>query len=78
MRAIEIKSKTDKTGYLKFDYNLNKSDRNVRILILLDDNSEQDEERLWMKAISKNPEFDFLNDPAEDIYSLTDGDILND
>ena len=37
MKAIEINSKTDKYGYLKIDYPLNKKDSNVRILILLDD-----------------------------------------
>ncbi|HNW50433.1 MAG TPA: hypothetical protein PKH79_05080 [Prolixibacteraceae bacterium] len=70
MRAIEIKSKTDKTGHLKLNYNLNKSEKNVRVLILLDDDYyEQEEEKMWMDAISKNPAFDFLNDPAEDVYS---------
>jgi hypothetical protein len=79
MRAIEIISKTDKTGHLKLDYKLNKSEKNVRVLILLDDdNYEQEEEKLWMDSISKNPAFDFLNDPAEDIYSLKDGEPFND
>jgi hypothetical protein len=45
MKAVEISSKTDKKGYLKIDYKLNKSERNVRVLILLDDdNSLQEEE----------------------------------
>jgi len=71
MRAIEITSKTDKTGHLKLDYKLNKSEKNVRVLILLDDdNYEPEEEKIWMDTISKNPAFDFLNDPAEDVYSL--------
>ncbi|NOY51909.1 MAG: hypothetical protein GXO88_15260 [Chlorobi bacterium] len=79
MKAIEITSKTDKTGHLKIDYNLNKSNKNVRILILLDEDAyEQDEEKLWMASISKNPSFDFLNDPAEDVYSLKDGEPFND
>lgn len=79
MRAIEIISKTDKSGHLKIDYMLNKSDRNVRILILLEEDSyEQEEEKLWMNSISKNPSFDFLNEPVEDVYSLKDGEPLND
>ena len=53
MRAIEIKSKTDKSRHLKIDYKLGKSDSPVRILILLDeDNTEQNEEKLWMDSIS--------------------------
>lgn len=79
MKAIEIKSKTDKTGHLKINYKLDKSESNVRILILLDeDSSDQEEEKLWMNSISKNPAFDFLNDPMEDIYSLKDGEPFND
>jgi hypothetical protein len=79
MKAIEIKSKTDKAGRLKIDYKLDKSEQNVRVLILLDDDiSEQDEEKLWLYSISKNPAFDFLNEPAEDIYSLKDGEPLDD
>jgi len=78
MRAIEINSKTDKTGHLKIDYKLDKSDINVRVLILLDDDTEQDEEKLWLKSISKNPAFSYLNDPAEEVYSLNDGEPFND
>lgn len=79
MKAIEIKSKTDKTGLLKINYKLNKSESNVRVLILLeDDNVENDEEAIWMNSISNNPAFDFLEDSAEDIYSINDGEPFND
>jgi hypothetical protein len=27
----------------------------------------------WLKASLNNPAFDFLNDPEEDIYSMSDG-----
>lgn len=73
MRAIEINSKTDKFGHLKIDYKLNKSERNVRVLILLEDDSyEVEEEKLWLNSISRNPAFDFLSEPSEDIYSQKD------
>lgn len=79
MKAIEINSKTDKRGHLKINYNLNKSDSKVRVLILIEeDSSEKDEEIVWMNYISNNPTFDFLNDAAEDIYSLNDGEPFND
>ena len=79
MKAIEINSKTDKTGHLKINYKLDKSESNVRILILLDeDSSEQEEEKLWMNSISKNPAFDFLYDSMEGIYSLKVGEPFND
>ena len=78
MRAIEIVSKTDKTGLLKINYKLDKSESNVRVLILLDDDNEQEDEKLWMRSISRNPAFNFLNDLVEEIYSSNDGEPLND
>jgi hypothetical protein len=75
MKAIEINSKTDKTGHLRINYKLDKSERNVRVLILInDDISELDEENLWLNSISTNPAFDFLSDSSEDIYSIKDGE----
>ncbi len=79
MKAIEINSKTDKAGHLKINYNLKKSERKVRVLILVDDDSfEHEEEEVWMSSISNNPAFDYLNDPAENIYSIKDGEPFND
>ncbi len=77
MNAILINSKTDKTDHLRIDYQLNKKDSNVLIL-LEDEISKDDEERLWLKSIAKNRAFDFLKEPVEDIYSLNDGIPLND
>ena len=79
MKAIELNSRTDKNGYLKIKYPLEESEKNVRVLILMEeDNNETDEEELWIKAISQNPAFDFLKDESEDIYSLADGEPFND
>jgi len=78
MKAIELNSRTDKTGRLKIDYKLDRSESNVRVLILInDDITEHDEENLWLNSISANPAFDFLSDPSEDIYSLKDGEPFN-
>jgi len=78
MKAIEINSKTDKFGNLKIDY-LNKKDSKVRILILMDDDYlNPDDERSWLQSLSKNPAFDFLNDPDENIYSLKNGEPFDD
>jgi len=79
MRAIEINSKTDGKGLLRLNYNLNKSNSRVRILILLDDDIQNsDEELLWMQSVSSNPAFDFLKDSAENVYSITDGEPIDD
>jgi hypothetical protein len=39
--------------------------------------SEMEEEKLWMDSISKNPSFDFLKEPEEDLYSQNDGEPLD-
>ena len=79
MKAIEINTRTDKFGNLKLDYPLNKKDSIVRVIILLEENSEVlEEEKQWLYSIQNNPAFDFLNDPDEDIYSQTDGELIND
>lgn len=77
MKAIEIKSKTDKKEHLKIDYQVGMSDRNVRVLILVEESSDSDEEKLWLDAISKNPAFDFLEEETEDIYSLKDREDIS-
>lgn len=77
MKAIEINTRTDKNGHLKINYPLKTRERNVRVIILVDEiNDHVDEEELWMKSISSNPAFDFLEDTNENIYSLTDGEHL--
>jgi hypothetical protein len=78
MKAIEINSKTDKNGDLKINYHLHVSDCKVRVLLLIEEETDQEEEKVWINAISKNPAYSFLNDPAEDIYSINDGKPLDD
>jgi hypothetical protein len=78
MKAIEIKAKTDNTGNLKLDIPLERKNRQVKILILFKEDDELlDDENLWLYSNSNNPSFDFLNEPAEDIYSLNDGEPIN-
>ena len=79
MKTIEIKSKTDPRGHLKIDYQLDKPGKNVRVLIMLADETEdKDDEKLWLESISNNPAFDFLVKESEDIYSVSDGEPLSD
>jgi len=48
----------------------------VRVIVLF---AEEDfSENEWLKAASKNEAFNFLNDDAEDIYTLADGKPLED
>jgi len=79
MQAIELKTKTDKNGHLNLTCDLNKREINVRVIILVDEKNEgEDEEKLWMDSIASNPAFEFLNEPGENIYSITDGEPFND
>lgn len=78
MKIIEINSKTDRKGNLKIEKKLGVADKDVRVCVFVDEENANDEERLYLKSISNNPAFDFLNDPDEDIYSLRDGKPIND
>jgi len=79
MRAIEINTMTDRLGHLKLDYPINKREKKVRVIILVDESTDyDDEETQWLNAISTNPAFDFLNEPSENIYTLKDGESFND
>ncbi|AFL85592.1 hypothetical protein Belba_3075 [Belliella baltica DSM 15883] len=74
MKAIEIKSKTNKKGHLKLDLGLKEADKNVKVLILMEE--ELNDENDWLKVVSNNPAFDFLKEEEEDIYSIEDGNEL--
>jgi len=79
MKAIEINAKTDVYGHLKLNYPLHKKEQNVRVIILIDDNYDvDDEEKLWLNAVSSNPAFDFLSEPEENVYSIKDGEPFHD
>ncbi len=78
MKAIEIISKTDKKGHLKINYPLNKPDSKGRIFLLVEDEDEKGEEANWLTSVSNNPAFDFLAEEVKNIYSITDGEPLND
>jgi len=74
MKAIEINSKTDKKGHLKINLPLRQADKKVRVLILFEEDTDEDEERIWLEAVSKSPAFEFLYEKEEDIYSVNDGE----
>jgi len=45
----------------------------VCVLVLYPLHDDPDEAE-WLRAAARNPVFDFLNDPEEDIYNLADGE----
>lgn len=48
------------------------------MVTLLPTSSGTDSEEAWLRAVSANDAFAFLADPAEDIYTLADGEPFRD
>lgn len=72
MKAIEATGQIDERGQLHLDTPLAaKASGRVRVLLLFDD--EDIDEEAWRRAVSHTPAFDFLRDPAVDIYPKEDG-----
>jgi hypothetical protein len=76
MKAIETTGKINQEGTLLLDQPLVVKGKKVKIIILMEE--DENEEQEWLSAMSTNPAFDFLKDEQEDIYSITDGKPLND
>lgn len=57
----------------KFVFMFNSSQVSEEIEDELDWQDEEINEQEWLHAAATNPVFDFLKDPEEDIYTLTDG-----
>ena len=82
MKAIETKGKVDRDGRLIVEEPVPlPASANVRVIVLVpDDGDELPEldERAWLRAAAAGGGFDFLNDPAEDVYTPTDGKPFHD
>ena len=77
-KAIELEGAVDEQHRLHLDVSLpDAASGPVRILVLIPDLLEPTEPD-WARAVATNPVFEFLHDPAEDIYSPTDGKPFHD
>jgi hypothetical protein len=78
MRAIETTGILNTQGQIQLDRPLpqDKASR-VRVILLMPEEDDLNEQT-WSGAISTNSSFAFLNDPEEDIYTLEDGQPVND
>ena len=73
MKAIETIGTVDAQHQLHLDAPLSDlGAQRVRVIVLAPESDEPDEST-WLTAATCNPAFDFLRDPAEDVYALTDG-----
>ncbi len=78
MTAIEMTGKIDEHHQLQLDGPLHISGpMQVRVIVLYPIDDEWNETE-WLQAAARNPVFEFLNDPEEDIYSLADGEPFHD
>jgi hypothetical protein len=78
MTAIEVTGTVDEHQRLELDENLPISGpRRVRVIVLYPSGEEWDEKE-WLRAAARNSVFDYLSEPEEDIYSLSDGEPFRD
>jgi hypothetical protein len=73
MKAIEVTGTVDEQGQLHLDEPLTiLGPRRIRAILLFPEEADIDEHE-WLQTAASNPAFHFLKDPAEDIYTLSDG-----
>ena len=82
MKTIETTGIINDSNIIKINENISVKylNKSVRLFILLQDNEKDTDdidEQLWLKSVSKNSAFDFLHDEDENIYSITDGKPFN-
>ena len=77
LTAIETTGTIEQSGRITIDetFSVN-APTSVRVIVLFPESEDLNESE-WVQAASKNEAFEFLNDPDEDIYSLTDGKPLD-
>ena len=78
MNAIETTGIVDAQRQLRLDEPLPiPQDSRVRVIVLVPETADLSEAE-WTKAMAASPAFDFLKDPAEDIYTTADGKPFHD
>jgi hypothetical protein len=50
--------------------------KRVRVIVLFHSDSDDGEDE-WIHSAIHNPAFDYLKDPQEDVYSISDGKPLH-
>jgi hypothetical protein len=80
VRAIETTGVIDEKSQLHLDAPLPVvGPSRVRVILLIPEGEHNEiSESEWLYAAAKNPAFDFLKEPEEDIYTLADGRPFND
>lgn len=77
-RVIEVDGTVDEDRCLHLEGPLPiEGPSRVRVIVLVPDDPEI-EEGQWLRAAATNSAFDFLDDPAEDVYTAADGEPFHD
>ena len=77
-KALEVMGTVDEQRQLHLDTPLPLSGpHRVRVIIVFPEDTDLSEQE-WLQGATHNPAFDFLKDPAEDIYTLSDGKPFRD
>jgi len=78
MKAVEMTGTIDEHRELRLDEPLPiGGPSRVRVIILMPEESDPTAEE-WAYTAASNPAFAFLRDPAEDIYTISDGKPFRD
>lgn len=78
LKAFEVMGIIDEQQQLHLDEPLSiVGPSRVHVIILIPEETGIDEKE-WLRAAARNPAFDFLKDPEEDIYTLADGKPFHD
>ncbi|HEX8069996.1 MAG TPA: hypothetical protein VF546_08605 [Pyrinomonadaceae bacterium] len=78
LKAIEVEGVIDEERQLRLNEPLPVTGPSrVRVIILIPEPTDSDE-REWLRAAAANPAYEFLADPAEDIYTPADGQPFHD
>jgi hypothetical protein len=77
LTAIETTGTIEQNGRIVIDeiFSVN-APTSVRIIVLFPEDEDMNESE-WLQVALQNEVFRFLNDPEEDIYSITDGKPLD-
>jgi len=68
MKAIETIGHIDHEGNLQIKTPLGLTNQQVRVIVLVPESNDIQND-IWLKSMSTNDAFSFLNEPEEDIYS---------
>lgn len=78
LSAIELSGTVNENHQIQLDEPLPiEASKRVRVIVLYSTDDDINEKE-WLQTATTNSAFAFLNDPAEDIYTLADGKPLLD